>query len=79
MTARHESGADESGTGSGLGHNGDMTRIAIIGGHGKVALRLSALLTEQGHSVTSFIRSPDHAADGAALLAAHSARSMASR
>lgn len=40
-----------------------MTRIAIIGGHGKVALQLSALLTEQGHSVTSFIRNPDHAAD----------------
>ncbi|TDL41283.1 SDR family oxidoreductase [Arthrobacter nitrophenolicus] len=40
-----------------------MTRIAIIGGHGKVALRLSALLTDEGHSVTSFIRNPDHAAD----------------
>lgn len=45
------------------GQNGSMTRIAIIGGHGKVALRLSALLTEEGHSVTSFIRNPDHAAD----------------
>jgi uncharacterized protein YbjT (DUF2867 family) len=40
-----------------------MTRIAIIGGHGKVALHLSTLLTEEGHSVTSFIRNPDHAAD----------------
>ncbi|WP_308930230.1 SDR family oxidoreductase [Arthrobacter sp. SLBN-112] len=40
-----------------------MTRIAIIGGHGKVALLLSALLTGEGHSVTSFIRNPDHAAD----------------
>ncbi|MDT0195119.1 NAD(P)H-binding protein [Arthrobacter sp. AB6] len=40
-----------------------MTRIAIIGGHGKVALHLSALLTEEGHSVTSFIRNPDHAGD----------------
>lgn len=40
-----------------------MTRIAIIGGHGKVALHLSALLTEEGHSVTSFIRNPDHAAE----------------
>ena len=40
-----------------------MTRIAIIGGHGKVALHLSALLTEEGHSVTSFIRNPDQAAD----------------
>ena len=43
-----------------------MTRIAIIGGHGKVALHLSTLLTEEGHSVTSIIRNPDHAADVAA-------------
>jgi uncharacterized protein YbjT (DUF2867 family) len=40
-----------------------MTKIAIIGGHGKVALHLSTLLTAEGHSVTSFIRNPDHAAD----------------
>ncbi|VXB70520.1 Putative NADH-flavin reductase [Arthrobacter sp. 9AX] len=40
-----------------------MTRIAIIGGHGKVALHLSTLLAEEGHNVTSFIRNPDHAAD----------------
>jgi len=40
-----------------------MTRIAIIGGHGKVALLLSELLTDEGHSVTSFIRNPDHAGD----------------
>lgn len=40
-----------------------MTSIAIIGGHGKVALLLSALLTGEGHSVTSFIRNPDHAGD----------------
>lgn len=51
---------------------GGMTRIAIIGGHGKVALHLSALLTEEGHSVTSFIRNPDHAADVAATGAAPS-------
>ena len=43
-----------------------MTRIAIIGGHGKVALHLSTLLTGEGHSVTSFIRNPDHADDVAA-------------
>jgi uncharacterized protein YbjT (DUF2867 family) len=49
-----------------------MTRIAIIGGHGKVALHLSALLTEEGHSVTSFIRNPDHAADVAATGASPS-------
>jgi nucleoside-diphosphate-sugar epimerase len=51
---------------------GSMTRIAIIGGHGKVALHLSALLTEEGHSVTSFIRNPDQAADVAATGASPS-------
>ncbi|PTT60968.1 NAD(P)H-binding protein [Arthrobacter sp. HMWF013] len=40
-----------------------MTRIVIIGGHGKVALHLSTLLTGEGHSVTSIIRNPDHAGD----------------
>ncbi len=33
-----------------------MTRIVIIGGHGKVALELSRILTGQGHEVTSVIR-----------------------
>ena len=33
-----------------------MSRIAIIGGHGKVALRLARLLSESGHDVTSIIR-----------------------
>lgn len=51
---------------------GGMTRIAIIGGHGKVALHLSALLADEGHSVTSFIRNPDHAADVAATGASPS-------
>lgn len=49
-----------------------MTRIAIIGGHGKVALQLSALLTDEGHTVTSFIRNPDHTADVAATGASPS-------
>ena len=40
-----------------------MTRVAIIGGHGKVARRLSTLLTDQGHSVTSFFRKPEQAED----------------
>jgi uncharacterized protein YbjT (DUF2867 family) len=51
-----------------------MTHIAIIGGHGKVALRLSTLLTGAGHEVTSWIRNPDHASEveatGAAPLVA---------
>lgn len=40
-----------------------MSRIAVIGGHGKVALHLSRELTGRGHEVTSVIRNPDHAAD----------------
>ena len=40
-----------------------MTRIAIIGGHGKVALRLARLLTERGEEVTAVIRNPDHTAE----------------
>jgi nucleoside-diphosphate-sugar epimerase len=47
-----------------------MTRIAIIGGHGKVAMELSRNLAADGHNVTSFIRNPDHAADVAATGAA---------
>lgn len=40
-----------------------MTRIAIIGGHGKVALELSRILVMDGQDVTSIIRNPDHADD----------------
>ena len=40
-----------------------MTRIAIIGGHGKVALRLAPLLTGRGDEVTAVIRNPDHTAE----------------
>ena len=40
-----------------------MTKIAIIGGHGKVALHLARLLTTAGHDDTSLIRNPDHSAD----------------
>ncbi|KGJ71849.1 NAD-dependent dehydratase [Cryobacterium roopkundense] len=47
-----------------------MSQIAIIGGHGKVALHLARILTGTAtgsstgaaHAVTSFIRNPDHAA-----------------
>lgn len=35
-------------------------RIAIIGGHGKVALELHPLLREAGHEVDATIRNPDH-------------------
>lgn len=40
-----------------------MARILIVGGHGKVALIASAMLTRRGETVTSVIRNPDHAAD----------------
>ena len=40
-----------------------MSRIAIIGGHGKVALHLAKDLTANGHQVTSLIRNPAHTAD----------------
>jgi uncharacterized protein YbjT (DUF2867 family) len=40
-----------------------MAAITIIGGHGKVALRLARLLEAQGHDVTSWIRNPEHGAE----------------
>ncbi|TDE97594.1 SDR family oxidoreductase [Occultella glacieicola] len=51
-----------------------MSLIAIIGGHGKVALHLSRILVREGHAVTSLIRNPDHGpaveATGATALVA---------
>jgi uncharacterized protein YbjT (DUF2867 family) len=43
-----------------------MARIVIIGGHGKVALQLSRILTERGDQVSSVFRNPDHAEEVAA-------------
>ncbi|MET1061018.1 MAG: SDR family oxidoreductase [Nocardioides sp.] len=40
-----------------------MSRIAVIGGHGKVALHLSRILSARGHQVSSLIRNPDHRGD----------------
>ena len=40
-----------------------MRKIAIIGGHGKVALHLARQLSERGDEVTSIIRNPDHQDD----------------
>ena len=40
-----------------------MSRILLIGGHGKVALRLAPLLVAAGHTVNAVIRNPDHEAD----------------
>ncbi|MCU1546353.1 MAG: putative NADH-flavin reductase [Homoserinimonas sp.] len=38
-----------------------MSRIVIIGGHGKVALHLAGILSGDGHQVTSLFRNPEHA------------------
>lgn len=43
-----------------------MSRIAIIGGHGKVALHLARILSADGDQVTSVFRNPDHTDDVAA-------------
>lgn len=40
-----------------------MSRIVIIGGHGKVALLTAPLLTQSGHEVTSVIRNADQSDD----------------
>jgi uncharacterized protein YbjT (DUF2867 family) len=47
-----------------------MSRVLIIGGHGKVALRLAPLLVGRGDEVTSVFRNPDHEAEVAATGAA---------
>jgi uncharacterized protein YbjT (DUF2867 family) len=38
-------------------------RVAIAGGHGKVALRLTRLLVARGDEVRSIVRRPEHAGD----------------
>jgi len=40
-----------------------MAHIIVIGGHGKVALQLSRILTERGDEVTSVFRNPEHSDD----------------
>ena len=40
-----------------------MARIAIVGGHGKVALLLSPILVGEGHRVTSMFRNPEQGED----------------
>ncbi|HWI29945.1 MAG TPA: NAD(P)H-binding protein [Microbacterium sp.] len=40
-----------------------MSRILIVGGHGKVALLLAPLLAARGDEVTSLIRNPEHVPD----------------
>jgi nucleoside-diphosphate-sugar epimerase len=38
-------------------------KVLIAGGHGQIALELTALLSERGDEVHSLIRNPDHEAD----------------
>lgn len=37
-----------------------MSRIAVVGGHGKVALHLNRILSDRGDAVSAWIRNPDH-------------------
>lgn len=50
-------------------YGGVMSTIAIVGGHGKIARQLIALLAERGDLPVALVRDPDHAADlpGAAI------------
>lgn len=41
-------------------------RVVIAGGHGKIALQLSRLLSQRGDATVGLIRNPDHADDVAA-------------
>lgn len=40
-----------------------MSRIAIIGGHGQIALHLTRILSSNGDDVVGVVRNPDHLAD----------------
>ncbi|NUR79638.1 MAG: SDR family oxidoreductase [Dermatophilaceae bacterium] len=40
-----------------------MSRVLLMGGHGKVALLAAPLMVADGHDVTSVVRNPDHVAD----------------
>jgi uncharacterized protein YbjT (DUF2867 family) len=44
-----------------------MSRVAIFGGHGQVASRLTPLLVERGHEVGAVVRNADHVTDVANL------------
>lgn len=47
-----------------------MSRVVILGGHGKIALKLANLLSADGVEVDSVVRNPDHIADVAEAGAA---------
>jgi uncharacterized protein YbjT (DUF2867 family) len=45
----------------GYGSRFGAVRVAIAGGHGKIALRLAKVLSQRGDEVVALIRNPDHA------------------
>lgn len=45
------------------GTNVRVVQVVIAGGHGKIGLRLAALLAGRGDIVTGVVRNPDHSAD----------------
>ncbi|KAG7094240.1 hypothetical protein E1B28_007845 [Marasmius oreades] len=44
-----------------------MARILLLGGHGKIAMKMTRILAARNHTVTSIIRNPDHAEEIRAL------------
>ncbi|KAF9257950.1 NAD(P)-binding protein [Marasmius fiardii PR-910] len=48
-----------------------MARALVLGGHGKVATRITKLLAAQNHHVVSVIRTAEHVADIRALAPSH--------
>ena len=48
---------------SGAHEGADQLKIARAGGHGQIALRLTALLAARGDDVVGLIRNPEHAVD----------------
>ena len=46
-----------------LGKQAGGMRVAVAGGHGKIALLLECLLAERGDQAVGLIRNPAHAAD----------------
>src|SRR5689334_10976134 len=55
----------ERPVGRGARHRASVARVHVViaGGHGQIALRLTALLAGRGDVVTGVVRNPDHRAD----------------
>jgi uncharacterized protein YbjT (DUF2867 family) len=64
--SRHASDIGRGGPGAssvGCRPRLEAMRVAIAGGHGKIALRLARLVSQRGDEVVALIRNPDHAND----------------